>query len=91
MATKIISLPSEKLEFAKWRNAGLKEAKGSWVFYLDADERATPELQKEIKAVMGIRNMQLLLFRGEISILGKKCILVAPGLIMLNGSFSKRN
>ncbi len=46
---KIINLPSEKLEFAKWRNAGLKEAKGIWVFYLDADERVTPELHKEIK------------------------------------------
>jgi len=46
---KIINLPSEKLEFAKWRNAGLKEAKGSWVFYLDADERVTPDLQEEIQ------------------------------------------
>ena len=48
-SARIISLPTEKLEFAKWRNAGLKEAKGNWVFYLDADERITPELQKEIK------------------------------------------
>lgn len=50
---KIISLPSKKLEFAKWRNAGLKAAKGDWVFYLDADERVTPELQKEIEKAIG--------------------------------------
>lgn len=48
---KIIDAPSKKLEFSKWRNVGLKAAKGDWVFYVDADERATPELRKEIKLV----------------------------------------
>ena len=52
-SARIISLPTEKLEFAKWRNAGLKAAKGDWVFYLDADERVTPELQKEIEKAIG--------------------------------------
>jgi glycosyltransferase involved in cell wall biosynthesis len=28
-------------DFAKLRNAGLKVAKGEWVFYIDADERIT--------------------------------------------------
>lgn len=35
--------------FAKQRNFGLKKAKGEWVLFVDADERITPELAKEIK------------------------------------------
>ncbi len=34
--------------YANFRNVGLKEATGDWIFYLDADERATPELVEEI-------------------------------------------
>lgn len=45
---KVINYPSQKKEFSKWRNKGLAEAKGKWVFYLDADERVTPELREEI-------------------------------------------
>ena len=33
------------------RNAALKATKADWVFFVDADERATPELEKEIRAV----------------------------------------
>ena len=46
---RVVSVPSQKLEFAKWRNLGLKEARGEWIFYLDADERLTSDLKKEIK------------------------------------------
>ena len=35
-------------DFASQRNFGLEKAKGQWVLFLDADERVTPELQKEI-------------------------------------------
>lgn len=35
-------------DFAKQRNIGLKQAKGEWIFYLDTDERVTPELKNEI-------------------------------------------
>lgn len=45
---RVINFPGKKLEFAKWRNFGLKESKSDWIFYLDADERITPVLQKEI-------------------------------------------
>jgi len=34
------------------RNKGLSEAKGEWVLYVDADERVTPLLKKEIEMVM---------------------------------------
>lgn len=49
---KIIDSPSRKLVFAKWRNQGFKAAQGNWVLYVDADERVTPELKKEIKALI---------------------------------------
>lgn len=36
-------------DFSKQRNFALKEAKGDWVLFLDADERITPQLAKEIQ------------------------------------------
>lgn len=43
---KIVQL--EGGTFSKWRNEGLKKAVGNWIFYIDADERVTPLLRKEI-------------------------------------------
>jgi len=34
--------------FSKWRNDGVKEAKGEWLLYLDSDERIPVKLAKEI-------------------------------------------
>lgn len=34
--------------FSDWRNKGLHEAKGDWIFYVDADERVPKALQSEI-------------------------------------------
>jgi len=31
-------------DFAQQRNVGLREASTNWLFYIDTDERATPEL-----------------------------------------------
>lgn len=42
--------------FSELRNRGLKEAKGDWIFYIDADERIMPELRSEIEDV--IKNPQ---------------------------------
>lgn len=36
-------------DFAKQRNTGLRQAKSDWVFYIDTDERVTPELAREIQ------------------------------------------
>jgi glycosyltransferase involved in cell wall biosynthesis len=36
----------------KQRNYGASQAKHDWIFMLDADERMTPDLQKEIDAVL---------------------------------------
>lgn len=38
-------------DFASQRNAALQLASGEWVFAIDADERATPELASEIRRV----------------------------------------
>ena len=40
-------------DFASQRNAALELASGEWVFAIDADERATPELAAEIRRVTG--------------------------------------
>lgn len=38
--------------FPKQRNAALELAEGDWVFFIDADERATPQLGQEIRLAM---------------------------------------
>lgn len=47
---KVIEQTTE--DFAKQRNAGLKAAKYDWVFYVDTDERVTPELARNIMIVI---------------------------------------
>lgn len=37
-----------KGSYSEWRNQGLKQAKGYLIFYIDADERVTPELKQDI-------------------------------------------
>ncbi|HIE37924.1 MAG TPA: glycosyltransferase family 2 protein, partial [Anaerolineae bacterium] len=37
--------------YAQQRNAALDRADAAWIFFVDADERATPELAEEIRAV----------------------------------------
>lgn len=38
--------------YAAWRNQGREEAKGKWLLYVDADERITPRLRKEIQGAI---------------------------------------
>lgn len=35
--------------FSDWRNLGAENANGKWILYVDADERITPALRKEIE------------------------------------------
>jgi len=39
--------------FSDWRNLGLKKASKDWVLYIDADERVSTELKKEILKTIG--------------------------------------
>jgi glycosyltransferase involved in cell wall biosynthesis len=41
--------PSKPGGFAEQRNFGLEKAASEWAFFLDADERFTPEIAKEIR------------------------------------------
>lgn len=43
-------------DFASQRNAGLAAASGDWIFSIDADERATPELVAEVDRVLSDPN-----------------------------------
>jgi len=45
---KAIVVSYSKGGFSDWRNEGAKEARGDWILYVDADERVTPLLRKEI-------------------------------------------
>ncbi len=42
------SIDQYNRKFSKWRNLGFKASSKQWLFYVDADERVTPRLKKEI-------------------------------------------
>jgi len=47
VGAKIISVPSGT-DYSTARNLGLAAAKGNWILYIDADERVSPQLKREI-------------------------------------------
>lgn len=58
-------------DFAKQRNFGLKKAKGEWVLFIDADERITPELAKEIKQEIKKDERYAFVFKRQDFFMGK--------------------
>lgn len=54
---KIIEQESKEMNYAAWRNQGLKEARLDWLLWIDADERVSPLLRREIETV--ITNRQI--------------------------------
>jgi len=42
-------LKDKEVDYSAWRNYALQSAQGQWLLYLDADERITPLLRKEIE------------------------------------------
>lgn len=45
-------IKQKKGSYDTWRNQGKGEASGEWLFYIDPDERVTPELKKEIQNIV---------------------------------------
>lgn len=39
-------------DYSQFRNDGAKAAKGDWILYVDADERVSPELKREIQDIL---------------------------------------
>ncbi len=48
---EVIQHPFEN--YAQQRNAALDRVDAAWIFFVDADERVTPELAEEVRAVTG--------------------------------------
>ena len=47
---KIFKYPKpEEINYSAWRNYAFSKASGEWILYVDADERVTPLLAKEIQ------------------------------------------
>ena len=46
---KILKQEPKEMDFSAWHNQGMRQAKGEWLLWVDADERVTPLLKKEIQ------------------------------------------
>ena len=63
LGAKVVSFSHPS--FARKRNEALKYSHGEWLFYLDADERVTPTLAKEILVHIETAEAQVLRCRRE--------------------------
>ena len=50
LGAKVISPPFKTIGMA--RNAGIEAAVNPWIFVIDADERCTPELARELRGML---------------------------------------
>lgn len=60
--TKIFTQKNDPEKIDLQKNFGFSKATGDWILSLDADERVTPELEKEIKEKMkdsGLKNQEI--------------------------------
>jgi len=46
MGAEVVRYVQKETNFSKWRNEAMRHAQHDWVFYLDADERISADLQK---------------------------------------------
>lgn len=46
------SAPKKIIDYSYWRNTGISLARHSWILFVDADERITPQLQREINSAI---------------------------------------
>ena len=49
---RIVKQKIKEMDFAAWHNQGMKEAKGDWLLWVDADERIPPLLKSEIQSLI---------------------------------------
>lgn len=70
LGARVISFKSK--HFDKVREEGLKRAKTDWLFYIDADERVTPTLAKEIMVQLETSTASALRMRRENILYGEK-------------------
>lgn len=54
MGAKVLPIVSSN--FSEMRNTGLKKSQGDWVLYVDADERVTAPLRKNIESIINIES-----------------------------------
>jgi (heptosyl)LPS beta-1,4-glucosyltransferase len=47
------------VDFSAQRNAALDQVDADWIFFVDADERSTPELAEEIKTIVAVQGMEV--------------------------------
>jgi len=52
LGARVVKKPAKDLAFAQWRTMAIKEVESDWILYLDADERITPELGREIGQII---------------------------------------
>lgn len=69
IGARVISHKTES--FADLRERALKHVKTDWLFYIDADERVTPMLAKEVAVHLETNSAQALRFRRENVLYGK--------------------
>jgi glycosyltransferase involved in cell wall biosynthesis len=48
MGARVYDYQTEGIDYSAWRNFGAEKAIGEWLLYVDADERVSPLLKKEI-------------------------------------------
>src|SRR5690606_39216186 len=62
------------VDYTKQRNRALSLAENDWVFFLDGDERTTPELQNEIIETISAKNAKDAYYIRRIFFVGNKKI-----------------
>lgn len=70
LGAKVISF--KHTSFSRLREEALKRAQHEWVFYIDADERVTPTLAKEIKVMIETSDASVLRLKRDNIFFGRK-------------------
>lgn len=91
LKSKKITVVKRNLDdnFSSQRNYGLEKAKGEWVLFIDADERVTPSLKKEIEKAIHQNNVNGYYLKRSDIIWGKKLLFGETNIYLLR--LAKKN